>query len=292
LLTTTDILKKVRELEIKSKRLTRHIFTGEYHSAFKGRGMSFREVREYYPGDDIRFIDWNVSARFNHPFSKLFEEERELNVMLLVDISASSLFGTVHATKKDLITEICAVLAFSAINNNDKVGIILFSDKIERYIPPKKGRQHVLYIVRELLTVKPARKKTNITEALRFFNNSTRQKSIAFILSDFLDEKYEEALKVAGKKHDLIGVKVYDKMDMQLPEAGVLEVEDAETGSIQWVDTNDYLVRTNYQQSFFSFTENCKTIFLKAGCDLLHIRTDEDYVKILQKFFVGRNRPA
>jgi len=292
LLTTTEILKKVRELEIKSKRLTRHIFTGEYHSAFKGRGMSFREVREYYPGDDIRFIDWNVSARFNHPFSKLFEEERELTVILLVDVSASSLFGTVHARKKDLITEICAVLSFSAINNNDKVGVIFFSDKIERYIPPKKGRQHVLYIVRELLTVKPMRKKTNITEAPRFFNNSTRQKSIAFILSDFLDEKYEEALKVAAKKHDLIGVKVYDKMDMQLPEAGLLEVEDAESGSIQWIDTNDYLVKSNYQQSFFSFTEHCKTIFLKAGCDLLHIRTDEDYVKILQKFFVGRNRPV
>jgi uncharacterized protein (DUF58 family) len=292
MLTTTEILKKVRELEIKSKRLTRHIFTGEYHSAFKGRGMSFREVREYYPGDDIRFIDWNVSARFNHPFSKLFEEERELTVMLLVDVSASSLFGTVHARKKDLITEICAVLAFSAINNNDKVGVIFFSDKIERYIPPKKGRQHVLYIVRELLTTRPIRKKTNISEALRFFNNSTRQKSIAFILSDFLDEKYEEALKVAAKKHDLIGVKVYDKMDMQLPEAGLLEVEDAESGSIRLIDTNDYLVRTNYQQSFFSFTEHCKTIFLKAGSDLLHMRTDEDYVKILQKFFVGRNRSA
>jgi len=292
LLTTTEILKKVRELEIKSKRLTRHIFTGEYHSAFKGRGMSFREVREYYPGDDIRFIDWNVSARFNHPFSKLFEEERELTVILLVDVSASSLFGTVHARKKDLITEICAVLSFSAINNNDKVGVIFFSDKIERYIPPKKGRQHVLYIVRELLSINPIRKKTSISEALRFFNNSARQKSIAFILSDFLDEKYEEALKVAGKKHDLIGVKVYDKMDMQLPEAGLLEVEDAESGSIQWIDTNDYLVKSNYQQSFFSFTEHCKTIFLKAGCDLLHMRTDEDYVKILQKFFVGRNRPV
>ncbi|HEX4850927.1 MAG TPA: DUF58 domain-containing protein, partial [Puia sp.] len=199
--------------------MTRHIFTGEYHSAFKGRGMSFREVREYYPGDDIRFIDWNVSARFGHPFSKLFEEERELTVMLLVDVSASSLFGTVYARKKDLITEICAVMAFSAINNNDKVGVIFFSDKIERYIPPKKGREHVLYIVRELLTIKPARTKTNISEAIRFFNNSTRQKSIAFFLSDFIDERYEEALKVAGKKHDLIGVKVYDKMDMQLPEA-------------------------------------------------------------------------
>ncbi len=291
-LTTAEVIKKVRELEIKSKRLTRHIFSGEYHSAFKGRGMSFREVREYYPGDDIRFIDWNVSARFNHPFSKLFEEERELTVMLLVDVSASSLFGTVHARKKDLITEICAVLAFSAVNNNDKVGVIFFSDKIERYIPPKKGREHVLYIVRELLTSKPTRKKTNISEAIRFFNNSTRQKSIAFMLSDFIDEKYEDALKVAGKKHDVVGIKVYDKMDMQLPEAGLLEVEDAETGEVQWVDTNDYLVRANYQQSFFSFTERCKTIFLKAGCDLLHMRADEDYVKILQKFFEGRNRPA
>ena len=292
MLTTTEILKKVRELEIKSKRLTRHIFTGEYHSAFKGRGMSFREVREYYPGDDIRFIDWNVSARFNHPFSKLFEEERELTVMLLIDVSASSLFGTVHARKKDIITEICAVLAFSAINNNDKVGAIFFSDKIEKYIPPKKGREHVLFLVRELLTTSPKRKKTNISEAIRFFNNSTRQKSIAFVLSDFLDERFEDSLKVAGKKHDVIGIKVYDKMDMQLPDAGLMEIEDAETGIIQWVDTSDYLVRTNYQQSFFSFTELCKTIFLKAGCDLLHIRTDEDYVKILQKFFVGRNRPS
>jgi uncharacterized protein (DUF58 family) len=289
---TSEIIKKVRELEIKSKRLTRHIFTGEYHSAFKGRGMSFREVREYAPGDDIRFIDWNVSARFNHPFSKLFEEERELTVMLLVDVSASSLFGTVYARKKDLITEICAVLAFSAINNNDKVGVIFFSDKIEKYIPPKKGRDHVLYIVRELLTSKPRNKQTKIAEAIRFFNNSTRQRSISFILSDFLDEKFEDALKVAGKKHDVIGIKMYDKMDMQLPEAGLLEIEDAETGKIQWVDTNDYLVRTNYQQAFFAFTEKCKDIFVKAGCDLLHMRTDEDYVKILQKFFVGRNRPS
>ena len=212
--------------------------------------------------------------------------------MLLVDVSASSLFGTLHATKKELITEICAVLAFSAINNNDKVGVIFFSDRIEKYIPPKKGREHVLFIVRELLMAEPKRKKTSISEAIRFFNNSTRQKSIAFILSDFLDEKFEESLKVAGKKHDLIGIKVYDRMDMQLPDAGLLQVEDAETGSVQWIDTGDYLVRTNYQQYFFAFTEYCKTVFLKAGCDLLHMRTDEDYVKILQKFFVGRNRPA
>jgi len=308
MLTTAEILKKVRELEIKSKRLTRHLFTGEYHSAFKGRGMSFREVREYAAGDDIRFIDWNVSARFNHPFSKLFEEERELSVMLLVDVSASSLFGTVHARKKDLITEICAVLAFSAINNNDKVGVILFSDKIEGYIPPKKGREHVLYMVRQLLTTEPRNRGTNLREAIRFLNRSARQKSIVFFLSDFIEERgvdatagagtgrqeerFEDALKVAGKKHDVIGIRVYDKMDMQLPAIGMIEAEDSETGARFWVDTDDYLVRTNYQQHFFDQTEQCKGIFQRAGSDLLHLRTDEDYVKILQRFFVGRHRPA
>jgi uncharacterized protein (DUF58 family) len=305
MLTTADILKKVRELEIKSKKLTRHLFTGEYHSAFKGRGMSFREVREYAAGDDIRFIDWNVSARFNHPFSKLFEEERELTVMLLVDVSASSLFGTTHARKKDLITEVCAVLAFSAVNNNDKVGAIFFSDKIESYIPPKKGRDHVLYMVRQLLTIEPKRKGTNLNEAIRFFNRSARQKAIVFLLSDFLDGNsdqrmktdkpepgFEDALKVAGKKHDMIGIKVYDRMDMQLPAIGMVEAEDSETGGRYWVDTNDYLVRNNYQQYFFNHTEQCKSIFQKAGCDLLHLRTDEDYVKILQRFFVGRHRPG
>lgn len=293
MLTTAEILKKVRELDIKSKRLTRHLFTGEYHSAFKGRGMSFREVREYAAGDDIRFIDWNVSARFNHPFSKLFEEERELTVMLLVDVSASSLFGTVHARKKDLITELCAVLAFSAINNNDKVGVILFSDRIEAYIPPKKGREHVLYIVRQLLTIEPKQKGTNLSEAIRFLNRSAKQKGIVFMLSDFLDENgFEEALKVGGKKHDIIGIKVYDKMDMELPAIGMIEAEDSETGGRYWVDTNDYLVRTTYQQSFFNQTELCKSSFQKAGCDLLHLRTDEDYVKILQRFFVGRHRPG
>jgi uncharacterized protein (DUF58 family) len=304
-LTTAEIIKKVRELEIKSKRLTRHLFTGEYHSAFKGRGMSFREVREYAAGDDIRFIDWNVSARFNHPFSKLFEEERELTVMLLVDVSASSLFGTTHARKKDLITELCAVLAFSAINNNDKVGVIFFSDKIEAYIAPKKGREHVLYIVRQLLSIEPKQKGTNLSEAIRFLNRSAKQKAIVFLLSDFLDGNgsnapagarrepgFEDALKVAGKKHDLIGIKVYDKMDMELPPIGMIEAEDSETGGRYWVDTSDYLVRTNYQQYFFNQTEQCKGIFQKAGCDLLHLRTDEDYVKILQRFFVGRHRPG
>jgi uncharacterized protein (DUF58 family) len=293
MLTTAEILKKVRELDIKSKRLTRHLFTGEYHSAFKGRGMSFREVREYAAGDDIRFIDWNVSARFNHPFSKLFEEERELTVMLLVDVSASSLFGTVHARKKDLITELCAVLAFSAINNNDKVGAIFFSDKVEAYIPPKKGREHVLYMVRQLLTIEPKRKGTSLSEAIRFFNRSVRHKSIVFLLSDFLDANgFDDALKVAGKKHDMIGIKVYDKMDMELPAVGMMEAEDSETGTRHWVDTSDYLVRTNYQQYFFNQTEQCKSIFQKAGCDLLHLRTDEDYVKILQRFFASRHRPG
>src|SRR5579872_131134 len=303
MLTTAEILQKVRELDIKSKRLTRHLFTGEYHSAFKGRGMSFREVREYAPGDDIRFIDWNVSARFNHPFSKLFEEERELTVMLMVDVSASSLFGTVHARKKDLITEVCAVLAFSAINNNDKVGVIFFSDRVEGYIPPKKGREHVLFIVRQLLTIEPRNKGTSLSAAIRFFNHAARQKAIVFLLSDFLDgtgvtggprpeSGFEDVLKVAGKKHDMIGIKVYDKMDMQLPQIGLIEAEDAETGNKFWVDTDDYLVRASYQQFFFDQTEQCKTTFQKAGCDLLHLRTDEDYVKILQRFFVGRHRPG
>ncbi|HXD78330.1 MAG TPA: DUF58 domain-containing protein [Puia sp.] len=303
MLTTAEILKKVRELDIKSKRLTRHLFTGEYHSAFKGRGMSFREVREYAPGDDIRFIDWNVSARFNHPFSKLFEEERELTVLLLVDVSASSLFGTTHARKKDLITEVCAVLAFSAVNNNDKVGVVFFSDRVEAYIPPKKGREHVLYIVRQLLTIEPRNRGTSLSAVIRFFNHAARQKAIVFLLSDFLDgngapaaakpeTSFEDALKVAGKKHDMIGIKVYDKMDMQLPKIGLIEAEDSETGGRYWVDTDDYLVRTNYQQYFFDQTERCKTIFQKAGCDLLHLRTDEDYVKILQRFFVGRHRPG
>jgi uncharacterized protein (DUF58 family) len=210
----------------------------------------------------------------------------------MVDVSGSSLFGTVKSRKKDLITEICAVLAFSAVNNNDKVGLIFFSDKIEKYIPPKKGRDHVLHMVRDLLTTEPEHRKTNISQALRFLNNTLRQKTITFLLSDFLDDSYEEALRVAGKKHDLIGIQVYDKMDMELPDAGLIEVEDSETGKLIYVDTSDYAQRNYYQQSFFKMTEISKSLFLKSGSDLLHMRTDEDYVKILQKFFVGRNRPA
>src|SRR3978361_1310741 len=247
MLSIPDIQKKVKELEIISRRLTTHIFTGEYHSAFKGRGMSFREVREYSHGDDVRFIDWNVSARYSHPFTKVFEEERELTVILLVDVSASALFGTVNQRKQDLITEIGAVLTFSAINNDDKVGVIFFSDKIEKYIPPKKGKQHALYIVRELLTAEPKRKGTNLNEAFKFFNKMSGHKSIGFIMSDFLDDKYEDNLKVIAKKHDVIGLRVYDKMDMQLPDIGLIETEDAETGDKKLVDTGDVLVRKEYE---------------------------------------------
>ena len=290
MLTTTEILKKVRELEIKSKKLTSDLFTGEYHSAFKGKGMSFKEVREYSAGDDIRFIDWNVSARFGHPFSKIFEEERELTVMLLVDISASSLFGTVHARKKDVATEIAAVLSFSAVNNGDKIGVIFYSDRVESYIPPKKGKEHALFIVRNLLSREPKGKGTAVNTALRYFNNVTRQKSIAFILSDFLDANYEDSLRIAGKKHDVVGIKLYDQMDMKLPDAGLIQVQDAENNTTKWVDSSNNFVRYNYEQEFFRVTDYSTQTFKKAGCDLLHIRTDEDYVKVLQRFFLSRNR--
>ncbi len=290
MLTTAEIIKKVRQLEIKSKKLTSDLFTGEYHSAFKGKGMHFKEVREYAAGDDIRFIDWNVSARFGHPYSKLFEEERELTVMMLVDISNSSLFGTVQGRKKDIITEIAAVLTFAATNNSDKVGVIFYSDVVEAYIPPKKGRQHALYIVRELLSVEPKGKGTALSKALRFFTNSTKQKSIAFILSDFIDANYEDALRIASKKHDVTGIKLYDKMDMQLPDAGLLQVQDAESHVTKWVDSSDSFVRYSYEQEFFRVTEYSTQTFKKAGSQLLHIRTDEDYVKVLKKFFISRNR--
>ncbi len=283
-----SIMQKVRELEIKSKKLTNHLFTGEYHSAFKGKGMSFREVREYAAGDDVRFIDWNVSARFSHPFSKVFEEERELTVFLLIDISASNLFGTVQHRKKDLIAEISAVLSFSAVSNNDKIGAIFFNDKIEKYIPPKKGRKHALYIVRELLGVEPAGNSTNMDEALKFFNRTTHQKSIAFLLSDFTDVQFENNLRVIAGRHDVIGLKIYDKMDMELPDAGLLQLEDLETGQKKWIDSSNKNLQYQYQQQFISQSENCKNYFKKAGADLLHIRTDEDYVKILEQFFIKR----
>jgi uncharacterized protein (DUF58 family) len=285
---TEDILKKVRELEIISKKLTNHLFTGEYHSAFKGRGMSFKEVRDYTPGDDPRFIDWNVSARMGHTFSKVFEEERELTVYLLIDISASSLFGTFRQNKKDLITEICAVLAFSAVTNNDKVGLIFFSDHVEKFIPAKKGRDHVLYMVREMLTFKARRAQTDVVKALQFLNNTTRHKSIVFVLSDFADAGYHETLRIAAKRHDVIGVQVYDKRDDQLPPVGLMQLRDAETGKMVLLDTNDPYTRFKYSEQFQKVLEDAKNAFRKAGADLLQISTGQDYVKILQQFFIRR----
>ncbi len=287
-MTTQDILKKVRELEIISKKLTNHLFTGEYHTAFKGRGMSFKEVRDYTPGDDPRFIDWNVSARMGHTFSKVFEEERELTVYLLIDISASSLFGTFRQNKKDLITEICAVLAFSAVTNNDKVGLIFFSNDVEKFIPAKKGRDHVLYMVREMLTFKARHSQTNVLKALQFLNNTTRHKSIVFVLSDFADAGYHETLRIAAKRHDVIGVQVYDKRDDQLPAVGLMQLRDAETGKMVLLDTNDPYTRFKYSEQFQKVLEDAKNAFRKAGADLLQISTGQDYVKILQQFFIRR----
>ena len=285
---TTDLLKKVRELEIKSKRLTNHLFTGEYHTAFKGRGMAFKEVREYQPGDDIRFIEWNVSARMGHTYSKLFEEERELSVFLLVDVSASSLFGTYKQTKKDLITEICAVLSFSAISNNDKAGLIFFSNTVEKFIPARKGRDHVLYMVRELINFQSHSATTDIVKALRFLNNITRHKSIVFILSDFADAGYKDVLRVAAKRHDVIGIQVYDRRDEQLPKVGLLQVRDAETGKTIWLDTSDAYTRLQYSRQFHKIIDDAKITFRNAGADLLQLATGEDYVKALQQFFIRR----
>jgi len=284
----SDILKKVRELEIKSKKLTNNLFTGEYHSAFKGRGMSFKEVKEYSAGDDVRFIDWNVSARMGGTYSKLFEEERELTVYLLVDVSASNLLGTQLQTKKDLITQICAVLAFSALSNNDKVGLIFFSNKVEKYIPSKKGREHILYMVRELLLYQSVNKTTDIIQALQYLNSIAKQKSIVFLLSDFVDAGYENALKVAAKKHDVIGIKVYDQLDENLPNIGLLKVEDIETGMSNYIDTSDTMLRYKYHQQFLQIQADAEKAFKTAAADLIQISTEQDYVKLLQQFFIKR----
>ncbi|PZX62195.1 DUF58 domain-containing protein [Hydrotalea sandarakina] len=283
-----ELLKKVRELEIKSKRLTNRLFTGEYHSAFKGRGMAFKEVKEYSAGDDIRFIDWNVSARMNDTFTKVFEEERELEVFILVDASASNLMGTQQQFKKDLITEMAAVLAFSALNNNDKTGLLFFTDRVEKFIPSKKGRQHALFMVRELVSLQPMHKQTNIVKALQYLNNITRHKSIVFLLSDFADEGYEEALRIAARRHDVIGVQVYDALDVALPNMGLVVVEDPETGEQLWLDTASKAVRQQYAAQFSKIQHDVKKVFKTAGADLLQIATGQDYVKILQQFFIQR----
>lgn len=285
---TAEILKRVRRLEIKTRGLSNHIFSGEYHSAFKGRGMSFSEVREYQFGDDIRSIDWNVTARFNHPFVKVFEEERELTVMLMVDVSESSVFGTARQNKRNMMTELCAVLAFSAINNNDKVGVIFFSDGVEKYIPPKKGKSHILFIIRELISFEPKRKGTNIKETLRFFNNANKKRSIVFLMSDFLTGSYQDALNIASKRHDMVGVHIYDQRDKELPSVGLIQMNDLETGERQWVDSSDKKVQQYYTQQFHQHVQYCRNSFKKSGAELISIRTDEDYVKALQSFFVNR----
>jgi uncharacterized protein (DUF58 family) len=285
-MTTAEILKKVRRIEIKTRGLSNHIFAGEYHSAFKGRGMLFSEVREYMPGDDVKFIDWNVTARFSTPFVKVFEEERELIVMLLVDISNSTLFGTQASSKRELITEIGAVLAFSATTNNDKVGVIFFSDKVEKYIPPKKGKGHILRIIRELIALEPvANANTNIGGALEFLNNVIKKKTIAFLMSDFVSMPYEHPLQLAARRHDLVGIHIYDKYDKELPPIGLVQVADAETGEMMWIDTDDKAVRKQYAAAFDNKNKYCNQVFRKSGASLLQVRTDEDYVRALQTYF-------
>ncbi len=288
-MTTAEILKKVRRIEIKTKGLSNHIFAGEYHSTFKGRGMSFSEVREYLPGDDVKFIDWNVTARFSHPYVKVFEEERELIVMLLVDISSSSLFGTQKQLKRDLITELGAVLSFSATTNNDKVGVIFFSDKVEKYIPPKKGKSHILRIIRELVALEPKHTgDTDVRVALEFLNNVLKKRTITFVLSDFVSRPYDHALQLAARKHDVLGIHVYDKYDKELPSAGLVQVQDAETGEAFWLDTDNKAVRTDYAKGYEERNKYCVQAFRKSGAALLHVRTDEDYVKVLQGYFMSR----
>jgi len=284
----SELLKKVRALEIKSKQLTNHLFTGEYHTAFRGQGMAFKEVREYQPGDDVRFIDWNVSARMDHTYSKIFEEERELSVYLLIDVSASSLFGTFKQNKQELITEMAAVIAFSAITNNDKAGIIFFSDKVEKYIPAKKGKDHVLYMMREMITYKPHSSHTDITKAIGYLNNVTRHKSIVFILSDFADAGYEHTLKIAARRHDIIGIQVHDRRDINLPKIGLLQLEDAETGETILLNTRSSLTQYEYNRQFKKIQQDAKQNFRLAGADLIQLATGDDYVKALKEFFMKR----
>lgn len=288
MLDTSELLKKVRRIEIKTKGLSTHLFAGEYHSKFKGRGMSFAEVREYNYGDDIRSIDWNVTARLNHPYVKIFEEERELTVMLLIDVSQSDYFGTRKQFKNEIMTEIAAVLSFSAINNNDKVGVIFFSDKIEKYIPPKKGRQHILRIIRELIDFRPENPGTNVTETLRYFGNIMKKKTIVFLMSDFLDTGYEKALSVTSKRHDLIGIHVYDESERTMPSVGMVRFFDAETGQIKWVDTSLAKVRGDYSKWFAEKETYLVNSFRKCGADLINIRTDESYITALMHFFNKR----
>ncbi|MAU63395.1 MAG: DUF58 domain-containing protein [Flavobacteriaceae bacterium] len=285
---TKELLKKVRKIEIKTRRLSNNIFGGEYHSAFKGRGMTFSEVRNYQFGDDVRTIDWNVTARYNEPFVKVFEEERELTLMLLVDISGSELFGTENASKKNIITEVSATLAFSALQNNDKVGLILFSDTIELYIPPSKGKTHILRIIRELIEFKPSSKKTNISKALEFLIGVIKKKSITFILSDFIDDNYEKTLKIAANKHDVTGIRVYDKMEEKIPNLGIVPMFDQETENVKLIDTSSSALRKIYESFNRENYNRFSQLFTKNGAGILSCRTDQSYVKKLLNYFKNR----
>lgn len=285
---TKELLKKVRKIEIKTRRLSDHIFGGEYHSTFKGRGMTFSEVRQYQFGDDVRSIDWNVTARYNEPFVKVFEEERELTMMLMVDVSGSELFGTTNQFKKDIITEISATLAFSAMQNNDKAGLILFSDEVELFIPPKKGKSHVLRIIRELLEFTPKSKQTNIAEALKYLTNVMKKKAIVFVLSDFIAEDYEQTLKITGNKHDVTGIRVYDQREEAIPNLGMVQMLDAETGNLQLVNTQSRKVRMAYQKYHRERVDYFVDAFTKSGCGILSCRVDESYVKKLLGYFKRR----
>lgn len=286
---TSELLKRVRKIEIKTRGLSSNIFAGEYHSAFKGRGMTFSEVREYQYGDDIRNIDWNVTARHNRPYVKVFEEERELTVMLLVDVSGSRNFGTVSKLKKNQITEIAAVIAFSAIQNNDKIGVIFFSDKIEKFIPPKKGRTHILRIIRELIDFYPEDKQTNIAVALEYLTNSIKKRCTCFILSDFIDgHDYTHALSIANRKHDVVALRVYDRRENELPPVGLVYLTDAESGESMWVDTSDKQVRENFRKYAFIQEKKLTDTFKRSGVDVAHIRSDEDYVRALITLFKKR----
>jgi len=287
-LETKDIFKKVRKIEIKTRGLSSHIFSGHYHSSFKGRGMAFSEVREYGFGDDIRSIDWNVTARFNHPYVKIFEEERELTVMLLIDVSGSNEFGTQQQLKEEQMTEIAAVLAFSAIQNNDKVGVIFFSDKVEKFIPPKKGTSHILRIIRELIDFKPQSQKTKISEGLRYLTNAIKKRCTAFIISDFMDKGFDNALKIAGNKHDIVALRIYDKRETDLPKMGLVKVFNKESDNKMWVDTNNKKVRDNYKKWWIEHEKYLNNLFIKSGVDAAHISTDKDYVKPLVNLFKRR----
>lgn len=285
---TKELLKKVRKIEIKTKRLSNHIFSGEYHSSFKGRGMTFSEVRQYQYGDDIRNIDWNVTARYNEAHVKVFEEERELTMVLMVDISGSEGFGSKSQFKKDIVTEIAATMAFSATQNNDKIGLILFSDNVELYIPPKKGRSHVLRIIRELIEFEPKSNKTDISQALKFLSGTQKKKAIVFVISDFMSENYEQTLKIASKKHDITGVRVYDIREEKIPNLGMVHMLDAETGKIQLVDTGSKSVRMNYEKHYQERVSYFKDIFSKSGAGVVNTRVDENYVTKLLGYFKSR----